>query len=209
MNYKEENNLYYNNTKKAYGEGNPKVLWQNEKLQVMRFSKQASLFDYNNKSILDVGCGYGDFYFYLLEKGMLPQSYTGIDLIQSHCDFARNRLPEEAFIINGDFLEISLPEVDIAVLSGAFNVYFNGWLSVVSSIIDKMWLLSKEAITFNIRSPHSLQGDYPKKSQQIKELDPSYWCKYAHNKTSKYALYHDYMPNDYTIVMWKEQEIII
>ena len=28
MNYKEENNLYYNNTNKAYGEGNPKVLWQ-------------------------------------------------------------------------------------------------------------------------------------------------------------------------------------
>ena len=126
---------------------------KNEKLQIMRFSKQASLFDYNNKSILDVGCGYGDFYSYLLEKGMVPQSYTGIDLIQSHCDFATARLPQEVVIINGDFLEIPLQEVDIAVVSGAFNVYFEDWLSVVSSIIDKMWLLSKETIAFNIRSP--------------------------------------------------------
>ena len=70
-------------------------------------------------------------------------------------------------------------------------------------IIDKMWNLSRLGIAFNIRSPHSIDGEYSNKERQLKDMSPPYWCSYAHKKTSKYALYHNYVDYDYTVAMWK------
>ena len=203
MNYKKENIKYYDVTRSLYGEGDPRVLWKHKEYQLRRFERQVSLFDFSGKSILDIGCGYGDFYFYILEKGMQPSAYIGIDLVESHCNVARERLPADAIVFHGDFLESQLENSDISVLSGALNVHFENWQEVTLSIINKMWLLSTEAMTFNIRSSHGLIGHYKEKYQQEKDIDPGYWCKYAHERTSRYGLFHDYVNYDYTIAMWK------
>jgi len=203
MDYKRENKKYYNETYRLFGEGEPRVLWQQKECQRGRFERQASFFNYTDKSVLDVGCGYGDFYFYLLEQGMRPKCYIGVDLVHSHCKVARERLPKDAIVIEGDFLEKSIQNVELAVLSGALNVYFDNWQETALLIMDKMWQLSKEAITFNIRSSHGLKGEYESKSRQIADINPSFWCEYAHQRTSRYGLYHDYVHYDYTVAMWK------
>lgn len=208
MNYKQANIQYYNHNKDLFGEGDPRILWKQEELQIERFERQLSLFDYNNKVILDVGCGYGDFYLYLLRKKIKPKLYVGVDLVHSHCKLAKERLPKNSIIIEGDFLESSLPNVDIAVSSGALNVYFDSWKETALLFLDKMWLLSREAIAFNLRSSYGLTGNYETKSKQIEDMDPSFWCKYAHEKTNKYGLYHDYVKYDYTIAMWKTKDTL-
>ena len=43
----------------------PKTLgWSGKKQQIKRFEKFNSILNFQNKSILDIGCGFGDFYSY-------------------------------------------------------------------------------------------------------------------------------------------------
>ena len=203
MRYDECNLRYYMSNMDKYGNGDPRVLWREPDLQKKRFTKQSELLNFNNKSILDVGCGYGDFYVHLLKCNMNPASYTGIDLVEEHCKVAMKKLPSSINVIHGDFLKVELTRFDISVLSGVLNVYCDNWAQTTVLILDKMWALSKEAIIFNIRSPHSLLDRYEVREQQKKDIDPAIWCRYAHEKTDKYCLHHDYASYDYTVCMWK------
>ena len=105
-----------------------------------------------------MGCGHGDFYFWMINQSAQPQSYVGVDLVPSHCRIARDRLPRECLVIEGDFLQASLEKCDIAVLSGALNIYCDGWSENAHKILDRIWQLCREGIVFTIRSPHGLTG---------------------------------------------------
>ena len=205
MNIIKKTKQYYEKLNAKNGVRSPNNLWCNEERQIVRFQKSMEIFDFANKEILDVGCGYGDFYNYLLKKAILPKSYTGIDLLQQHCDIAKEKLPESCKIVCGDFLQIDADRADLIILSGTLNYYDEEWFSFAHQIIDKMWLLAKVGILFNMRSPKSMHSNSELPYKQYKDLSPSYWCSYAESMTSKYALFHDYVDYDYTIAMWKEK----
>lgn len=170
-------------------------MWIERSRQVIRFEKIKSLFDLSNKTLYDVGCGYGDFYFYLLENMVTLKKYSGIDLIQAHCDEAKKRLPPEVSIFCGDFLNHTPARHDVFVLSGALNFYEKGWLSFAKKTINKMWKFADEAIIFNIRSSYD--------HRQYDDIKPSFWCAFAERKTKIFSICHDYMKNDFTILMLK------
>lgn len=203
MGYLEENIKLYQEKNNQYGEGAPENLWRRQESQLRRFVKFKDLIDFNDKNILDVGCGYGDFYNFLVNKSVKPKAYIGCDLMSSHCKVAREKLPDHCQIYEGDFLQIDLPQVDVAILSGTLNAEFEDWERITCSIMDKMWLLSSEVIAFNMQSLHGLNGEYKQKVLTYRNINPGYWVEYAHKKTCKYGLYHDYMHYDYTVCMWK------
>jgi SAM-dependent methyltransferase len=194
---------YYQNNNKIHGLGPPLNLWSEYEKQVIRFEQFIKIFNLQNKSILDVGCGYGDLYLWLKTNAIDLKSYIGIDFIQEHCQVALTKLPKSCKVICGNFINHDMDMVDYSLLSGALNFYDEGWMETSCLILDKMWNLSKIGMAFNIRSPNSLDGHYLNKEKQIKDTLPSHWCSYAHNKTHRYALYHDYVSYDYTIAMWK------
>ena len=203
MNIIEKTKNYYQQNNKIYGKGSPLNLWATEERQLKRFEQIIKIIDLNNQEILDVGCGYGDFYNWLINKNIFPKSYLGVDLLEEHCEIAISKLPTTCSILCGDFLEQKIDFVQYCILSGTLNFYDKGWLKIAHKILDKMWYLSTLGIVFNLRSSHYLTGTYNNKDVQIKETAPSYWCSYAHSKTANYALYHNYVSYDYTIAMWK------
>jgi SAM-dependent methyltransferase len=202
-NYIEEILKLYKEKNLVYGEGDPQNLWRRVESQTRRFDKFLDLFSFEGKSILDVGCGYGDFYSYLINKNISPHSYVGCDIMPEHCKVAVGRLPKECTILEGDFLEINASSANIVVLSGTLNTEFDNWLDVSKKILDKMWNLATDGMVFNMQSSHGLQGEYGQKVLNSRNISPEYWVQYAHEKTCKYGLYHDYMHYDYTIAMWK------
>jgi len=64
----------YERDRQLNGEGSPKNLWKQVRDQVERFKKHIEVFDYRNKGVLDVGCGYRDFYFWMINQSAQPQS---------------------------------------------------------------------------------------------------------------------------------------
>ena len=203
MEHIEVNKKLYLEKNKQYGEGSPENLWRRKESQIRRFDKFIDLMDFDNKIILDVGCGYGDFYNYLISKNIHPKNYIGCDLMPEHCKVARERLPKFCKVFEGDFLQQELPEVDISILSGTLNAEFDDWEKISTAIIERMWTISKEAISFNMQSIHGLEGDYKKKVLEFRNIDPQFWISFANHRTCKYGLYHDYMHYDYTVCMWK------
>ena len=187
---------YYENNNQKYGKGEARNLWAEPYRQQVRFEKIINLVDFSGKSICDVGCGYGDFYFFLNKYGIPFLKYTGIELLEEHCQVARERLPNNCEIICADFLSKDFGHFDILIASGVFNFYEVGWLEFTTSIINKMWQVSNDSIIFNIRSSY---GDI--KPAWIK---PSFWTSYAEDKTKKFSLHHDYLMNDFTIIMSKK-----
>lgn len=195
MNIVEEIRSYYENNNLKYGRGHPKNLWIEDSRQTVRFAKFIELFDFSGRTIHDVGCGYGDFYFYLLKNGVNVKEYSGVDLLKDHCDEAKTRLPSGTNIQCGDFLDCELQKYDVFVLSGTLNFYKDGWLDFALNVIEKMWFFANEAIVFNMRS--SFGGKH------YEHIKPSFWCAYAEQKTSDFLLSHNYLENDFSILMRK------
>jgi len=76
----ERMNDFYDSKVRSHGVNTPQGLsWISDHTQKTRFKVLSEIGDLNNKSILDVGCGFGDLYQYLSNRfhGFL---YTGIDV---------------------------------------------------------------------------------------------------------------------------------
>jgi SAM-dependent methyltransferase len=71
-------------------------------------------------TVMDLGCGFGDFFGYLLEQN-LDVSYFGIDINPELIDIARRKYPRAEFRV-ADLQIDELPRVDFLVSSNAFNL---------------------------------------------------------------------------------------
>jgi SAM-dependent methyltransferase len=77
--------------------------------QRFRFEKLAQIADLNNCRILDLGCGIGDMYPFMMDRfGYV--NYTGIDIVPELVSFASERYPDARFlccnILNQNFDEM-------------------------------------------------------------------------------------------------------
>ena len=60
--------------------------------------------------VLDIGCGGGGNILQFLRWGFLPENIKGSELMPDHCAHARHRLPAAVEIIEGNALDLRLPE---------------------------------------------------------------------------------------------------
>jgi SAM-dependent methyltransferase len=71
-------------------------------------------------SVLDVGCGFGDFYKYLYEHG-IAATYVGYDINKKFIEIARKKYPKAEFELK-DIQIDEFPKFDYIVSSSAFNL---------------------------------------------------------------------------------------
>src|SRR5947208_14371828 len=91
-----------------YGHDPRGVDWQSAAAQRARFAAVLAVGDLDGASVLDAGCGLGDFYGYMREHGIAAH-YTGCDLSTPHLDAARTAYPEARFVA-GDVRDLLLGE---------------------------------------------------------------------------------------------------
>ena len=70
--------------------------WQSQRSQRRRFAVLSEVGPLANARILDIGCGVGDLYKYLLRR-RIPVAYTGFDILPEMIAHARRRYPEAHF----------------------------------------------------------------------------------------------------------------
>ena len=63
---------------------------KNEKNQLARFNALYNINDLNNHTVLDLGCGIGDF-LELLNENKIVCNYTGIDHLKDFIEFAAEK----------------------------------------------------------------------------------------------------------------------
>ncbi|MCF6331273.1 MAG: class I SAM-dependent methyltransferase [Sulfurimonas sp.] len=116
------NEKFYTLGIQKYGITAKGVNWTSTDTQRVRFKTILEMLpsDLSSHTIVDAGCGFGDFYIYLEKRNKLPKRYIGIDC------FADMQIIASAItgceIIIADIVKDEIPDAGYIVCSGAMNI---------------------------------------------------------------------------------------
>lgn len=185
---------FYKKAYDKYGISAKGVNWTDEDSQKIRFEVLAAFLkdEIKESSVVDAGCGFGDFYFFLKNQNLTPKRYIGIDSIQEFIDISKQRIPNASFTCR-DILRDELVYADWYVASGSLNILssFETWL-----FLEKILFYSKKGVVFNI-----LEGD--KKSKNFNYQKKKDIIKFAKQKNYKIRVVQEYLPNDISVEIRK------
>ena len=190
---------FFNKLVEKHGYSPKSLAYSGEKSQKIKFNIVTEVGIEDKCSVLDVGCGFGDYFNYLKQQGIKNVKYCGIDISNKIVDFAKEK-NSLANVIQGNVLDLSDDEKYDYVISLGFNCVKTGtnW-ETLTQVLDKMWKLSKKGIAYNAVSTFSETS--PRK---IYFVSPAKVIDYIMtNLTYKVVFRHDYMPHDFTIFAYK------
>lgn len=166
--------------------------------QIMRFEAFTRLNNLEGKSILDVGCGAGDFWNYLLTKG-IDCDYTGFDISESMIKRCRERFPNVRFE-SGDFTEWSHGQnFDYTIAIAIHNIKTSSAKEILRDTTLKQFEISNVGTHISILTDRYNAFDPHIQAWHAEEI-----LKLALDITPYVTLRHDYLPHDFSLTLYKE-----
>jgi ubiquinone/menaquinone biosynthesis C-methylase UbiE len=189
---------FYEENIKVNKGGFGSVAWGSRKSQEKRFDILSKIAPLNGSSLLDVGCGLGDFYGWVCRNG-LQISYKGIDITPSMIQQARENYKEAKF----EELDILTDtkagsSFDYVFSSGIFNRKISNHEAFVKSMISQMYAICRKGVAFNILST---KADFMEESEFY--ADPCEMLNFCLTLSRAVVLKHNYMPHDFTVYLYK------
>jgi len=188
---------YYSRLLGIHGDS-PQALRWTPKGQIMHYECLLDIGDINGKSILDYGCGKGDFYQFLKDRG-IDVKYTGLDINPDLIETANSKFPEcrfEVFDIEEEELD---EDFDYVFLCGVFNLRVADIEDTIKRILKKLFAHCNTALAFNALSAHN-----PRKDFELSYLYPEEIFTFAIKNLSPFvSIRHDRMVYDFTMFVYK------
>ena len=177
-----------------------RTLWGSEQSQRERFAVLCEVGDLNGKSVLDVGCGFGDLLNFLQSRGIRPSQYLGIDCVDDILAVARQKYPAGRFE-NRELSAVAADErFDYVFGSGIFFLEGENWRDHVMTTIRQMYEHTREAVAVNFLSRFSTNRDY-----HSHYVDPGELLTTLMDEITPVAeLRHSYRSNDLTVFLYRE-----
>ena len=116
---------FYNKRVETYGLNSKSLGWLSYEQQNLRFDVLTTKLNLENKTILDIGCGFGDLAHYLLKRNVNFKQYIGIDVSENMLDLAGKSFTSKSPVLFSkvDILKNEvIPESDVAIMSGVLNL---------------------------------------------------------------------------------------
>lgn len=182
----------------------PKSLqWASRGAAHQRFRQFWSEIDFNNKSVLDVGCGFGELGKFLTKK-YDNVSYTGIDIVPEFVKNAKELYPNLDFV-EGDYFNNPLKKkFDVIICSGGLNSNVPNNMDYRTKAIKTMYENANKIVAFN------MLGSFPqpetKKGSNVWYADSLKILKICMDITPRVILRHHYHPKDFTVFLYKKHE---
>jgi SAM-dependent methyltransferase len=186
---------FYDYVLNCYGETAEGLHYNSAGSQQTRFRVLREMLPENlhGLSMVDLGCGFGDFLLYLREHGDEIGRYVGIDLHERMVEVARARTGAE--ILHGDVLADPLPEADWYVCSGALN---NLTQDETRTAIERCFGAARRGFVFNV-----LHGD--DRSGTFNYRKPEEVEAWAADLGAEVKIVDDYMYRDFTAALTRAQ----
>ena len=186
---------YYDALESRYGHDPRACDYGRAESQQTKFRVICEMSDFQDKKILDVGCGFADFADYL-ESQNLNTDYKGIDLSEAMLRRAKSRRPD-LDLRNSNFLNEDIGQFDIVTANGIFYLLGENAETITHRLIRRMFESARESVIFNSLSswaPHKTEGEY--------YADPAKFVSFAQSLTPRVVLRHDYMDHDFTVALF-------
>lgn len=186
---------FYEESFAKYGNDPRSVHWSGEISQRVRFEVLANIAPLLGMSVLDFGCGLGDLYKFFIAK-QIPVAYTGIDIVPVFINRARERFPDARFELR-DVLSLD-EDYDYILVSGAFNLTTVNSKEYYFTTIKNLFARSKCGLAFNMLNSDTHQTDETYVSYNIDEV-----TRYCKTLADKVVIISGYLPQDFTVYMYK------
>lgn len=177
----------------------PEAVGWSQKGQLLRFETMLEAGDFEDSKILDFGCGKGDFYGFLCERG-IPVTYTGFDINTKLIDLAKSKysgVDFRVFSLDDDVLDENF---DYIFLCGVFNVKVQGVEEVIFKTLSRLWKHCRKALIFNALSSHTRQKDF-----QLYYASPEALLNFATASLSpEVLLKEDNIDSDFMLFVYRD-----
>lgn len=185
---------------KKFG-NNPKALgWHSKKAAEQRYEQIIADINFEGKSVLDVGCGFGDIIPFIKKKAKNFE-YTGVDIVPEFVRQAKKLNPLYKFEIRDYFKNPLKKNFDVVLCVGSLNSNLKDNLNFRKKAIKKMFGYAKYALIFSMAGRHPKPYTSPKSNVWF--ADPVEILEYCYSLTKKVVLLNHYHTRDFTIVMFR------
>lgn len=188
--------LYHKRLTEANGEGHFGALgWTSREAQLARYGILSQAGDLDHCSVLDAGCGYGEFCDFLHKK-FTGIRYYGVDHMPMMIEKAvRLQSMYPASFIQADFMTAALPVCDYSFACGSLN-YTNSDPLYIYRSIEKLFSLARIGTAFNLLKEACLDNG------MLATYEPQEILGFCSRLTKKYRLEEGYIPGDFTIYLY-------
>jgi len=194
----------YSNKYSKYGYSEKTLGWDKGK-QDIRFDILTSKWDFKDKTILDIGCGFGDLYKFLNTKFNKISYYHGLDIVPNLIKEGK-----KIYTSNNCKLEVNNfldwepnRKYDFIIVSGLFNFKINGEgnnYKFIESILQKSFYIANIGVATNFLST---KVDYQK--ENTFHSNPSKILDIGLSLTRNTLLRHDYFPFEFSLFLDKRE----
>ena len=174
--------------------------WGSEISQRKRFEALKGIGDLRAQKILDVGCGFGDFFGFLQEQQAGIASYLGVDINEKMLKIGMEKYTECRFEKIDILSESPDGNFDYVFSSGLFSLDSDTWVEFMQRMLTKMFALASTGVAVNFLSAYTTGNKFPESRYPY----PSEILDFAtRHITNRFVLRHDYLPNDFTVYLFK------
>jgi SAM-dependent methyltransferase len=170
--------------------------WGSEEQQYYRFSQVHRAIALEEKRVLDIGCGFGDFLSSCDSAGCTLGHYTGWDINPDLIAEAKQQHPDSTFsVLNLTEQEELEPVAEVGVMLGVLNLNFKETYDNIDfskMMIQKAFSSVSETLVVDFLSLYRTP-DYPEEDFVFYH-DPSAMLTFALSLTPNVRLIHDYAP---------------
>jgi trans-aconitate methyltransferase len=170
---------FYDRHLKHFGDSPQAVRWTEEGQRrryevLLRISE-----DLAGKRVLDFGCGKGDLYGFMKERG-IQLYYCGVDINENLISVAKSKYPDAEFI-SMDLEETKIGRTfDVIFSCGVFNLRVAGVEDSMKDVLRKLFQLCTRAVHVNLLTYY-----VPQRSVELYYVKPEEILHFAVTELSK------------------------
>jgi SAM-dependent methyltransferase len=183
--------------------------WGSQQGQRRRFEVLSGIADLHGETVLDVGCGQGDYASYLLENGIIPRRFVGIDLSDRMIEIASARdfkpIDTEFYCSSFHDFKPGLGEYDYVFASGIFYRVDLEPYEFLERTVELFYRSAGAGTAFNTLFNWGGQGDSTPEGGEFL-AQPERLLDIVRRITSRFVLRCDYHPRDLTFYLYKQEE---